>query len=427
MNLPVRMPELKAQRWECRGCTRCCRELVVHLTSRDVRRIDEQGWSNRLAEPAYVRLGRETVLNHRPSGGCVFLSDDGRCRIHAEFGADAKPLACQLYPFSLHPDTGGFQASLRFDCPTAAANDGAPLSTHRPGVQKLAQALVDAGAFGDPPAAPRITLTDGRVAGAAEIDALTERIDEWLRDLNRPLDERLIALAGLLDTLAQANLNRVRDDCFVELLDMLFAELRASAAGKRPLPRPAPTPRQLRLFRMSVFAHCEYLSFDQARRSALASLRYRWNQLRRARRMAAGVGTVPRLLPDGGEVEFAGLPAVACGAPDTRQSIDELLTRYLRARLLGGTAFGPGYYGRSAFDGLRAWLLAAPIVLWLSRYVALVDQRSHFGLPDVQRAVGIVDRTAGRAPELGARSGRLRVEYLAADDGIARLILHFSA
>src|SRR5690606_16469377 len=34
----------------------------------------------------------------RPGGACTFLLDDNRCLIHAQFGFDAKPLACQLFP-----------------------------------------------------------------------------------------------------------------------------------------------------------------------------------------------------------------------------------------------------------------------------------------------------------------------------------------
>ena len=47
--------------------------------------------------------GKKWFLSHRPDGSCVFLSDQGRCRIHERHGYEAKPLPCRLFPFVLVP------------------------------------------------------------------------------------------------------------------------------------------------------------------------------------------------------------------------------------------------------------------------------------------------------------------------------------
>ncbi len=72
----------------------------------------------------------------------------------------------------------------------------------------------------------------------------------------------------------------------------------------------------------------------------------------------------------------AGLDVRAC---------DQLLTRYVRARILSRTVFGRAYYG------------------WQARYLA-----------------------AARAAELGAISAQLRVDYLATDRGLARLLAAYA-
>ena len=58
-------------------------------------------------------------LNHRKDGACVFLGENNRCRIHARYGAEAKPLACRLYPFVLVPTGERWRVGLRFACGTA--------------------------------------------------------------------------------------------------------------------------------------------------------------------------------------------------------------------------------------------------------------------------------------------------------------------
>ena len=69
----------------------------------------------------------ESVARDR---GCVFLSPDNRCRLHERYGAEAKPLACRLYPFVLVPAGDHWRVSLRFACPSVATNQGRALPQH---------------------------------------------------------------------------------------------------------------------------------------------------------------------------------------------------------------------------------------------------------------------------------------------------------
>ena len=94
MPLPVRsLPVL--QNWDCHGCSDCCRTYAVPLSVEETDRIEKQGWER---EPEFqgvqlfMTVRGNTSLAHRPSGGCVFLNDEGRCKIHAKFGSAAKPL-----------------------------------------------------------------------------------------------------------------------------------------------------------------------------------------------------------------------------------------------------------------------------------------------------------------------------------------------
>ncbi|MFL5340273.1 MAG: YkgJ family cysteine cluster protein, partial [Gemmataceae bacterium] len=136
MPMPVRhLPVV--QNWDCQGCTDCCREYNVHVTAEERQRIEGQGWEKRpefAGVPLFVldgpRKKGQFRLNQREDGSCVFLGEGGRCRIHAEFGGAAKPLACRVYPFLLVPAGDHWRVGLRFACPSATRNVGRPLNAH---------------------------------------------------------------------------------------------------------------------------------------------------------------------------------------------------------------------------------------------------------------------------------------------------------
>jgi lysine-N-methylase len=427
MRLPVILPDVKNQHFDCHSCTNCCRDLVVHITPADREKIDRQDWSGKIEGPPYVLLGRSYVLNHKPAGGCVFLQDDGRCRIHVEHGAAEKPLACQLYPFTLESESSNIRVGIRFDCPSAAGNEGKPINEHKREIGRIAFDLKKALPSEFAPGAPA-EIVRGRPLSAGEVDSVVEHIDAWLRDASRPIDDRLIGLCNLVDTLGEAKLINLRSEQLRELVGILTADLPNAVQARYEQSPPAPSTRQLKLFRQALFAHCESITLTQAQAPFFQSLKYRWNQLARARQLAAGTGVIPSLVREinpGGSATFARLEAVTPDPALDALACEDLLTRFLRAKLLGRAAFGKGYYGWPVLQGLAALLLTMPITGWLVRYVAMAAGRSTYTQEDIVRTIGIVDRHAGRVPELGSRPAAMRLRYLINDHGLLRLILTY--
>ena len=109
------------QNWDCHSCAGCCRQHQIEITAEEYQRIQQQGWTSADGNAQGVVVERiggwwgppRYRLAHREDGACVFLNEQGLCRIHAKFGEMGKPLACRVYPYALHPAGKTVTVSLR--------------------------------------------------------------------------------------------------------------------------------------------------------------------------------------------------------------------------------------------------------------------------------------------------------------------------
>lgn len=392
----------------------------MQLRAADVARIVEQGWTARLgASPIATFRGRQ-YLRQNTDGACVFLMDNGQCQVHAEFGFEKKPIACQMFPYMLSPETSRAQMGVSFACQSVVENKGQLVNAQVPDALRIALR-------GLPEVlrpAPALALVRGRPAEVGEVEWFTKRLIRWLESA-APLRVRLDGVAWIAQTLAAARLRNVRGKNLRELFDLLFDALGAEL----PLhPIDPPSRRQRALLQGAIFARTE----DPKPLSQVVSSRWLsiLNQLRRSRAWRTGSGgqlvpLVESAAP--GTVTFEQVWKVSVEQDsDESASIDALMTRWLRASIEGGRVWGSAYYGWSVVDGLCAFALAAASVGWLARFEAAHAACTVVSLAHVQHALRRIDRTAGRAPWLGRNSERLRLAFLVRDDGLRRVLLgHF--
>jgi lysine-N-methylase len=414
VRLPIVTLAMPEQRYSCHGCGNCCRDFTVQLRPDDLRRLAEQRWEERLGEPVTVEFRGQRYLRQREDGACVFWLADGRCRIHAEFGFEEKPIACQLFPFTVVPGERDAAMGVNFACGSVQESKGAALGTHR------AELLRMVGRAPETVAAPAATsLLPGSVATALEVDATVRGLDRWLCRADVPAAIRFDGLAWLAQSLVAAKLAAVRGSRYVELIDTLVGALPDELAH---LPTDPATSRQRAMLRQAVFARVEDPKIPKLARES------RWRttlrQLVRSRRFSRGRGAVPAVGPGWPEaVPFAAIEAVAPPwLGGDLAANDELLTRWLRATIHGRRAWGPGYYGWSIPMGLASLTLNLAAVAWLARLRAAGREASECAIGDVRAGLGRVDRVAGRAPWLGSRAEDLRIRWLAIDDGLRRIL-----
>ena len=98
-------------RHRCFCCGTCCQGVFVEVDGEEAERATRLG----------AELGIEEAVTDGglrfENGACVFLGESMQCRLHATYGAEAKPLRCQQYPFvAIRTETGELRAGIDPSC-----------------------------------------------------------------------------------------------------------------------------------------------------------------------------------------------------------------------------------------------------------------------------------------------------------------------
>lgn len=123
------------QRYRCRQCGKCCRSYHVAITPLEIEAIARLPWPQGhppVRDYYTVFRGQPYLRRKDQIGGCVFLDEQSRCRMHAAFGSECKALSCRAYPFeflALWDDQ--ISVAARYDCPAVLENQGEPLSHYQ--------------------------------------------------------------------------------------------------------------------------------------------------------------------------------------------------------------------------------------------------------------------------------------------------------
>ncbi|MBW8864680.1 MAG: YkgJ family cysteine cluster protein, partial [Verrucomicrobia bacterium] len=331
-------------------------------------------------------------LGHQADGACVFLEPSGRCRIHVKFGEAAKPLACRLYPLVLHPAGKQIMVGLRFSCPSAAANRGRPLAEQASEIPKLARLALPDDYEELPP--PPVAATPG--TEWPDFLRFVNWLDFALAAEDVPTGLKLVRALHLLETIERGRLDMIGGEGADEIIKALF-ESTVSKVADLPVD-PEPPSRFGRLFlRLLVLEHAQTPTVaDGDVRSA-----YRWKMLRAAFRFISSAGSTPALREGLKSVKFAEIEKSFGHLPPGAEA---LLTRYFRVKVQSLHFCGKAFYDRPLIEGFRNLALLYPVILWLSRWIAVSDGRSQLTDADVVKAVTLVDYQYSYAPYLGWRT-----------------------
>jgi len=410
MSLPIRTLPV-VERWDCHGCGICCQGTVVELDADDIRRLESQRWSE---HPDYrgqrivVRRGwwrARYELAKRPDGSCIFLTPEGRCRIHQQYGLEAKPLVCQMFPLQVVPLERFAYLTLRRYCPSAAADRGRPLDAHH----RLARALIERWQK-RPRAAQPPPLVAGHRATWDEVLTVTDVLDGLVRDARYPLVRRLAHVVEFCELLEGCRLDRLDRPRLAELAGMLQTAA-VRDAGHVFRDRQAPDGRTGRLFRQAVF---EYLALHP-RFSAEAGWPGRFRLLGEAAAFHRGTGRVPRRGLPFPETTFEALErplgVLSLDVLRPLEALFEASAASLRFAMLGRRRW-------PITQSARALAFGHPVAMWTLR-LACGDRPPSEA--DMLQAVAMLDRGETYAPFTGRRH-QIRLLAMARAGGLTRLL-----
>lgn len=428
------------QNWSCHNCGGCCREHLIEITEEEKRRIEKQRWSEDDAfspeQPLIQKLGRDSYrLAHQSDGACVFLDENGLCRIHAKFGEPAKPLACRVYPYAYHP--AGHQrltVSLRFSCPSVVQNIGQDLQAqskdlHDLGVEVTQGKKTDVA----PPLIHAAAPHGPQQTEWSDFHRFLKALDDGISDDSVTFVVRLMRILSWLELVEQSQFQTIRGRKLDEFLELVTtAASKAQPDDDLPLQKPSALARMM--FRQTV---AQYARHD-TEAHVKAGLGYRRKLFKTALLYATGWGTVP-LLEGSSSVAKA---FEQTDEPDTqnpvtfsqleqpfdgrREELDKLFARYFRVKIQGIHFCGPAHYDTALLDGFRSLALMYPIVMWLARLRASERGRRQVSLIDAQAALATADHNFGYSPALGMRNSLNRIRQLSRMKQLTRLVGWYS-
>lgn len=406
------------QSWTCHSCTQCCRApFYVSVSDAERDRIAAQGWSDRPEfrdRPLFATSGppwnRTTWLAQRPDGACVFLTPDGLCRIHAEFGATAKPESCRAYPLAVSQCGDEWRLSARFSCPSAAAARGTLISDRPDEFTWLADRLP--ADYGLPPPA----LYGHTYLSWNDLQRVCREFEFVLSDPQIPIGQRLLRGLALARLVRQIQFGRVPGEALDELFAILRGNVTTESAGWPNLPDPSSAGRLL--FRQLASTYL----FQRDGASAGRGVSARWRWFIASLRFARGRGLVPAVAQGFPTASFAELEQPEGELPPDAHGV---LDRCFRVRLAAMRYFGHAHFGWSLLDGYFALAAVYPVLIWMMRWRRRGDDRPTHRDALLQ-ALSIVDAAHDHLPYLGYRREQRRLRLLVSTGDLDRLIAWYS-
>lgn len=432
MDIPLRLLPLE-ERWSCHGCGICCRHVIIELSREEYQRIRNQGWAKDPALAGKRLFVRTRIwppryrLAHRKDGYCVFLTEEGRCRIHERFGAEAKPLVCRMFPYQTVSLDQFAYLTLRHNCPSVIRHEGLPLSQQEEEWRRLAE---------HPPLRPVLRypppITVGYRGSWSRFLRATRVVERLLCDQAYPMVRRLAHALLFAQTLDICRLSRLSESGYIELLAMLEQSVKEEA---KPLFHDRVPPHwstQLAFRRVLV----DYLRLHPGfPTEATWHGRLRWIQI--ALTLAVGKGHLPALAPPEMALRLSGATATtappACEVATRQVSLEELgrslgglsrdtwqpLDEYYEAMAASDRFAVNARPGWALTDRVRALAMSFPAALALLRLATpgrTPDQE------DMAAVVITLDRGEGFRP-LASRIYRRRLRTLGRSGQLLRLVI----
>ncbi len=413
MSLPIVLLK-NEERWDCHQCGFCCRGSLIPLSNKDFERLQSQQWQqqpefrNQRLVTGFQAAESSYRLAHRADGSCIFLSEEGLCRIHSKFGLDAKPTVCRTFPLQLVAHEHQAVLTVRRACPSAAADLGSETAKHLPIVKQM----VRDNRLSAETVAPPILKT-GERRDWKTMRAVLESVGSLLQDVRYPPVRRLVHALQFASLLESAKTRRLSDAQIVELARTL-AELAPEESKPFFTDRQEPKAYSKILFRL-VAITCARLHPNCRHRATWAT---RLQLASSAWKAVRGKGESPTL----DHYPTAQLEDLEKPFGAMSPEIYLPLKRYIEsnaASLLYAIADRSSW---SIVESVRGLAILFPVGLWLHHWLSSGKEPS---VEDMLHVVVALDRSQGYAALSGPQH-RWRLSTLSANNELERLVVWYA-
>ena len=403
------------QSYSCISCGHGCRSFMVPVTIDEQRSIMAlEDWFTSLnVDELFIDLSQpgfqDGALAKREDKSCVFLGDDNLCLIHKKYGLNAKPKACQLFPFVLTPFNNEFRLSLRFDCTGVCQSTSGDLRSNLKDINRLANQIYPSQSnnYSVQKTTPFI---HGKISISADkIDTINNAILDKIIEFKLPVKDIVIWLAVISNHLQKVKWANVSDSDFSGLLSLLidgtYSEVTNSNYEATPLNTKARA-----LFGQILYILCQGPEVITCSKTSMVSkIRKRLKAASEIKVFGNDKGPVPQLWENWNNLDFSDFE---CSFGNLSDETNALLYRYLINRIAGINYCGLSFYNYSLTEGLQSLALSISAIGWLARVNAKLEKRNSYIHDDFIKAVMVVDSNNGYGTALNAGSARLRLRYL---------------
>ncbi len=403
---------LPDRNFTCTDCGRCCRDWYVAILPEELERLKALPWmGDGPAAGLSVRIGDGTYLAHRTDHTCIYFDrEQQHCRIHAQFGAEAKPIGCRIYPYTISPTFASeFSVMPRFDCPAIRESTGRPISRDMGMIRLYVEALQLSGGY------------DRHDLGALRADVARRIVNGIFNSI--VADNKLapaIRMKGAMiavnrfEELGSDFLNDIELD---KILPSFFERVIDDAAALRPKRFMSGFERWRFLYLLAG-----YLCRDEEVVGGPLSARM-------ARSLAMG-----RIIFGGGNARHLGRDNPDWKMSNRRLFDDEItnvdtvdLTLYwdmLKLRLQSYQFFGSSVFNFGFHFGLKNLFLTFPLVVEAARWSAASrdDEDLTITAKDIDFAVTSIDHSFGRSRFLRMGLITILTRQMSEIDSYAKLI-----
>ncbi len=406
------------QRFSCSRCGFCCSEFEVTATAGEVQNI------SRLVLPEMSVPAKScfspfkegmSILNKDGEHHCRFMDEQGLCRIHRCAGAEAKPLACRLYPFNVHIWADGhISADLRYICPAVGGNDGQRIGEQTAHIQAMAEILRQREKVAD------TSYSEANPTELKQVRFVHEGIKAIFRNDSMPLAVRIYAAAKILDFHGQREMCQAianADASFQDEAVKFVAKAEPLLDGE--MARAAALPLRERIEFRSLLAG--YLRDDATGKATPAG---RFSRMWHFVCFGLGHGSLQQIndsCPD-----TAGIDIIKTVLPcDTDAA--ELYYTFLRSKL-ESMHFCSRYVHHYSYDlGLRHLLLTAPVCFSLASAFAAAEHKLRVDAAQMRRVLTYIDTTFSLSPYFRQNSTRQIIRRLSVPPVMAGLLNYLAS